>query len=89
MQNQLSATATLRHTLPLPSLSAGKLPAWKDVAVPAIAKKYWRLDPDASMRDLLLVIRADELCHAHVNAVFANMPQSGANPFAPGTSIVA
>jgi ubiquinol oxidase len=30
---------------------------------PELALKYWRLQPGASMRDLLLVVRADEACH--------------------------
>jgi len=40
------------------------------------------------MRDLLLAIRADEACHNHVNAVFAEMSANDPNPFAPGTTQV-
>jgi hypothetical protein len=65
-------------------IDAGKLPEWNSVEVPSIARKYWRLAPDATMRDLLLVIRADELCHAHVNTHFSTLPQDAPNPFATG-----
>ncbi len=48
---------------------AGKLPVWQQTKVPEIALKYWKLDPEkATMRDVLAVIRADEVNkHVHAN----------------------
>jgi hypothetical protein len=81
------AVKTYSHCLA--DIDAGKLPAWDKVQVPEIAMKYWRLEDGATMRDLILAIRADELCHNHVNEVFAKLKNDDPNPFAPGTTIVA
>lgn len=81
------AVKTYSHCID--DIDSGKLPAWEKIQVPEIAMKYWRLEEGATMRDLLLAIRADELCHNHVNAVFATLKNDDPNPFAPGTTIVA
>ena len=39
---------------------------------PAIAKRYWGLPEDATLRDVVLVVRADEAHHRDVNHGFAN-----------------
>src|SRR3569623_1192959 len=39
---------------------------------PAIAKHYWRLPEDATLRDVVLVVRADEAHHRDVNHGFAS-----------------
>ena len=80
------AVKTYSHCID--DIDNGKLPEWEGIQVPDIAMKYWRLPQGATMRDLLLVIRADELCHNHVNGVFAGLKASDPNPFAPGTTIV-
>lgn len=49
--------------LALQDLDDGKLPQWTSLQAPDIGKNYWKLAPDATMRDLLLAIRADEACH--------------------------
>ncbi len=38
-----------------------------NVAAPAIAKHYWKLTHDATLRDLVLVVRADEAHHRDIN----------------------
>ena len=43
-----------------------------NVAAPAIAKRYWGLPDDATLRDVVLVVRADEAHHRDVNHGFAN-----------------
>lgn len=40
---------------------------WKGKPAPAVGINYWKLSKDATMRDLILAIRADEACHSHVN----------------------
>ena len=39
----------------------GPLKAWSTTPAPDLARKYWRLEPDATLRDLLMVVRADEV----------------------------
>lgn len=49
-------------------LDGGKLPLWTNMPAPEIGRNYWKLAPDATMRDLLLAVRADEACHIYVRA---------------------
>ena len=34
---------------------------WKSTTAPDIAVGYWKLKPDAGMRELVLAVRADEV----------------------------
>ena len=43
-----------------------------NVAAPEIAKRYWHLADDATLRDVILVVRADEGHHRDVNHSFAD-----------------
>jgi len=43
-----------------------------NVAAPEIAKRYWNLPADATLRDVVLVVRADEAHHRDVNHSFAD-----------------
>jgi ubiquinol oxidase len=43
-----------------------------NVPAPAIAIEYWKLAPDARLRDVVVVVRADELHHRDVNHEFAD-----------------
>jgi ubiquinol oxidase len=43
-----------------------------NVPAPALAKRYWGLPDDATLRDVVLVVRADEAHHRDVNHGFAN-----------------
>lgn len=43
-----------------------------NVAAPAIAKRYWGLPDEATLRDVVLVVREDEAHHRDVNHGFAN-----------------
>ena len=61
--------AVLSYTLYLAELDAGRSP---NVAAPAIAKVYWKLAADATLRDVLLVVRADEAHHRDINHRLAN-----------------
>mmetsp|Transcript_25465 Transcript_25465/g.48225 ORF Transcript_25465/g.48225 Transcript_25465/m.48225 type:complete len:89 (+) Transcript_25465:1346-1612(+) len=53
---------------------------------PSLAINYWQLEPNATMRDVVLVVRADEACHSHVNHAFGSIHQSANNPFRPDCS---
>ncbi|HEX8448789.1 MAG TPA: alternative oxidase, partial [Allosphingosinicella sp.] len=43
-----------------------------NVPAPDIAKRYWGLPEDAMLRDVVLVVRADEAHHRDVNHGFAD-----------------
>ncbi|HEX8579731.1 MAG TPA: alternative oxidase, partial [Allosphingosinicella sp.] len=62
-----------------------------NVAAPAIAKRYWGLADDATLRDVVLVVRADEAHHRDVNHGFANelagLPQGEVAPCPPHTAL--
>jgi ubiquinol oxidase len=42
-----------------------------NIAAPAIARHYWKLADDATLRDVVLAVRADEAHHRDVNHGFA------------------
>ncbi|HSQ99557.1 MAG TPA: alternative oxidase [Sphingomicrobium sp.] len=61
--------AVLSYTLYLKEIDEGRS---KDVPAPEIARRYWNLPESATLRDVVLVVRADEAHHRDVNHGFAN-----------------
>jgi ubiquinol oxidase len=61
--------AVISYTLYLKEIDEGRS---ANVAAPAIARHYWKLPDDATLRDVVLVVRADEAHHRDVNHGFAN-----------------
>ena len=61
--------AVISYTLYLKEIDEGRSP---NVPAPAIAKHYWKMAPDATLRDVVLVVRADEAHHRDVNHGFAS-----------------
>ena len=61
--------AVLSYTLYLKEIDEGRSP---NVAAPAIARHYWKLPADATLRDVVLMVRADEAHHRDVNHGFAS-----------------
>lgn len=59
----------------------------ENVPAPTIAKRYWGLSDDARLREVVLVVRADEAHHRDVNHGFANelggLPQTAVAPCPP------
>ena len=51
-----------------------------NVAAPEIARRYWNLPADATLRDVVEVVRADEAHHRDVNHGFANELAGLADP---------
>ena len=84
MVGYLEEEAVRTYTHLIKDIDEGKLKEWADAPVPTIALNYWRLNADATIRDLVLVVRADEACHSHVNHTFAGMKADDTNPFSPG-----
>ena len=61
--------AVYSYTLYLKEIDEGRS---KNVPAPEIAKRYWNLPGDAMLRDVVLVVRADEAHHRDVNHGFAD-----------------
>ena len=61
--------AVLSYTHYLKEIDEGRTP---NVPAPEIAKRYWGLPEDSTLRDVVLVVRADEAHHRDVNHGFAN-----------------
>lgn len=61
--------AVISYTLYLDDIDEGRS---ANLPAPAIAKHYWKLGDDATLRDVVLVVRADEAHHRDVNHGFAN-----------------
>ncbi|MGQ0620610.1 MAG: alternative oxidase, partial [Panacagrimonas sp.] len=75
--------AVLSYTLYLKEIDEGRSP---NVPAPAIARHYWKLPADASLRDVVLVVRADEAHHRDVNHGLASKlsgEHDGHEPAAP------
>lgn len=61
--------AVFSYTLYLKEIDEGRSP---NVAAPEVAKRYWGLPESATLRDVVLVVRADEAHHRDVNHGFAD-----------------
>ena len=61
--------AVVSYTEYLEEIDAGR---HENLPAPQIAIDYWKLDPDATLRDVVLVIRDDEAGHRNVNHGFAD-----------------
>ncbi|HEY0630360.1 MAG TPA: alternative oxidase [Sphingomicrobium sp.] len=61
--------AVLSYTFYLKEIDEGRS---ANVPAPEIAKRYWGLPDSATLRDVVLVVRADEAHHRDVNHGFAN-----------------
>ncbi len=61
--------AVFSYTEYLAGIDAGQ---YENVAAPQVAIDYWKLAPDARLRDVILVVRDDEAGHRDVNHRFAD-----------------
>ena len=61
--------AVISYTLYLKEIDEGRS---ANVPAPAIARQYWKLPEGATLRDVVLVVRADEAHHHDVNHGFAD-----------------
>jgi len=61
--------AVISYTHYLAEIDEGRSP---NVPAPESAKRYWKLPDTATLRDVVLVVRADEAHHRDVNHAFSN-----------------
>ena len=61
--------AVISYTLYLAEIDAGRQP---NVPAPEIARRHWSLPEGATLRDVVVVVRADEAGHRDVNHGFAD-----------------
>ena len=64
----LEEEACRTYTHVLRDMDAGALPEWNGVMAPPIAIKYWKLDKDATLRDVILAIRGAWPCVSRCDA---------------------
>jgi len=74
MVGYLEEEAIHSYTEYLKDLDAGKI---ENVPAPAIAIDYWRLPADATLRDVVMVVRADEAHHRDVNHFASDIHYNG------------
>jgi len=65
----LEEEAVISYTHYLEEIDSGRV---ENVAAPQIALKYWNLPSTARLRDVVIVVRADEAHHRDTNHHFAN-----------------
>ncbi len=65
----LEEEAVISYTQYLEQIDAGNV---ENVPAPEVALEYWNLPEDARLREVVLVIRADEAIHRDTNHDFAN-----------------
>jgi hypothetical protein len=70
----LEEEAVSTYTKCIEVLDEGKLPLWTDKRASQIAIDYYELNKDASFRDMILNIRADEAIHRSINHHFSDIP---------------
>lgn len=70
----LEEEAFEQYTLLLRAIDNKWIP---NMEAPEIAKKYWNLAPDATLRDVCLVVRSDEAAHRDYNHELANKIKMG------------
>lgn len=69
MVGYLEEEAIISYTAFYKEIIQGRI---KDEKAPQIAIDYWHLSPDATLKDVVLAIRADEASHRDVNHHFSD-----------------
>jgi len=70
----LEEEAVQQYTLFLEAIDKGKIP---NLPAPSIAIKYWNLSPDAKLRDVVVMVRCDEMMHRDFNHVLSTKTRLG------------
>jgi ubiquinol oxidase len=70
--------AVISYTAFLNEIDEGR---FENVAAPQLAIEYWKLPANASLRDVVIAVRADEAGHRDVNHQFAEQLRAGETPW--------
>ena len=70
----LEEEAVHTYSVLLEQIDKGNLEHWKNMRAPQEAIDYYQLEQDASFRDMVTHVRADEACHRDLNHHFADVP---------------
>lgn len=70
----LEEEAVISYDHYLDEIESGRI---KNVAAPEIAKQYWHLKPNATLRDVVIAVRKDEEDHRDVNHYLADRLTQG------------
>ncbi|KAJ2770122.1 inducible alternative oxidase 2 [Coemansia nantahalensis] len=70
----LEEEAVTSYTHFIAEIDAGRI---ENVKAPEIALAYWNLAPDATLRDVVLAVRADEALHRDTNHHFSDRIRAG------------
>lgn len=73
--------AVVSYTQYLAEIDAGR---HDNIPAPKIARDYWNLPDDASLRDVIIKVRADEAGHRDRNHHFAKALSQGFDPMSDG-----
>ncbi|KAJ3154832.1 hypothetical protein HDU86_004532 [Geranomyces michiganensis] len=77
----LEESAVHTYTHCLKDIEAGSITHWAKTPAPEIAREYWQLGENATLKDLVAAVRADESEHRDVNHVLASLKPDDPNPF--------
>lgn len=77
----LEEEAVKTYTKCIQDIDNGVIADWQTQPAPRVAIKYWQLPENATMRDVILAVRADEAIHRDVNHTFSVLPDNVPNPF--------
>eukprot|EP00918_Siedleckia_nematoides_P041117 GHVU01089260.1.p1 GENE.GHVU01089260.1~~GHVU01089260.1.p1 ORF type:complete len:349 (-),score=28.69 GHVU01089260.1:909-1955(-) len=80
----LEEEAVITYTKLLKDIEQGAMQHWNKTPAPDIAIKYWQLPAEATMKDVILAIRADEAHHRVVNHSLASLSKDDHNPYKTG-----
>ena len=70
----LEEEAVHTYTVLIDQIDKGNLPIWGRMKAEEEAREYYQLPDDASFRDMVVHVRADEACHRDLNHHFADIP---------------
>lgn len=82
------AVKTYTHLLQDIDTPGSEVARWNTMPAPALAIEYWQLEAGATLRDVVMVVRADEACHSHVNHTMSSLDADEQNPFRPCTPVL-
>ena len=80
----LEEEAVITYSKLLKDIDRGTMQHWQTTPASKVAINYWNLAPTATMKDVILAIRADEAHHRIVNHTLGSLKATDFNPYRPG-----